>query len=210
MILCIAQFETDPLPANLLAAWSFPVGPFIGISLATVVYLRGLRAAHKTRLIELPTWRAACFVAGIFSLWIALASPIDVLDDYLLAVHMIQHFILMSVAPPLIVLGAPTVPLLRGLPRSIIRILSRPVFQSGWLHAICQAVTHPVFAWLAVNIAYLGWHVPMLFELTFRSERIHDFEHLTFFLTSLAFWWVVLAPWPTRMRWQPWMLIHTC
>jgi putative membrane protein len=207
MILCIAYLEPDILPPNLMAAWTLPVGPFISLSLVTLVYLRGWRAARSTRQNELPTWRATCFVAGIVSLWIAVASPIDALDDYLLTAHMIQHFILMSVAPPLIVLGAPAVPLLRGLPRWIIRIFARPVFQSGWLRAFCKVAGHPVFAWLAMNVAYLGWHVPKLFELTFRSENIHNFEHLTFFFTSLAFWWVVLAPWPTRMPLQQWTLI---
>ncbi len=58
-----------------------------------------------------------------------------------------------------------------------------------------------------MNIAYLGWHVPAMFELTFKSERIHDFEHLCFFLTSVAFWWVVLAPWPSEARWPRWAMI---
>jgi putative membrane protein len=207
MLLHFAMLELDPLPQNLMAAWSFPVAPFIGLSILLVVYLHGWRAAFRTRSHELPPWRGACFVAGIISLWIAIASPIDALDDYLLAAHMMQHFILMSVAPPLIVLGAPTVPLLRGLPRWLIRALSRPVFRARWFHNLCRLITHPVFAWLAMNIAYLGWHVPALFELTFRSERIHNFEHLCFFLTSTAFWWVVIAPWPTRSRWQRWTII---
>ena len=206
-MLHIAMFDLDPLPQNLMAAWSFPVVPFIGLSLLLALYLRGWRAAFRTRNRELPPWRGACFVVGIISLWIAIASPIDALDDYLLAAHMMQHFILMSVAPPLIVLGAPTVPLLRGLPRWLIRALSRPVFRAPWFHKLCRLITHPAFAWLAMNIAYLGWHVPALFELTFRSEVIHNFEHLCFFLSSVAFWWVVILPWPTRPRWQRWTVI---
>jgi len=197
----------DALPQNLWAAWSFPVVPFIGIALTAALYLRGWLAAHRTRPHELPEWRLACFLSGLGFLWIALASPIDALDDYLLAAHMIQHFILMSIAPPLIVLGAPTVPLLRGLPRPVIRLLSRPLFRSGWFHRLGRLVTHPVFTWVAMNIVYLGWHVPAMFELTFQSERIHDFEHLCFFLTSMAFWWVVIAPWPTEQRWARWTVI---
>lgn len=146
-------------------------------------------------------------MSGLLSLWIALASPIEAMDDFLLTAHMIQHFILMSVAPPLIVLGAPMVPLLRGLPRGVIRFVLRPLFRTGWLHYAGRFVTHPVVAWLAMNIAYLGWHVPAAFELTFRSESIHDFEHLCFFLTSVAFWWVVLAPWPSRPRWPRWTVL---
>src|SRR6185437_4303133 len=204
----LAIFDADAaLPSNLWAAWSFPIVPFAGIALLLAVYLRGWFAARRTRTNELPAWRLACFLSGLAFLWIALASPIDALDDYLLAAHMIQHFILMSIAPPLIVLGAPTVPLLRGLPRSVIRLLSRPLFRSGWAHRLGRLLTHPVFAFVAMNTAYLGWHVPAMFELTFRSERIHDLEHLCFFLTSVAFWWVVIEPWPTASRWPRWTAI---
>ena len=58
-----------------------------------------------------------------------------------------------------------------------------------------------------MNISYLGWHAPAAFELTFHSEAIHNLEHLCFFSTSLAFWWVVLAPWPSKPRWPRWSVI---
>ena len=192
--------------SELLRDWSWPVLPLITLAVALVVYVRGWRAARMTRLRELPNWRVACFLAGVMSLWIALASPIDALDDYLLTAHMIQHFLLMSIAPPLIVLGAPLVPLLRGLPRGVIRWL-RPLFRARWVHSLARTIMHPVFAWIAMNTAYLGWHVPALFELTFRSELIHDFEHLCFFATSLLFWWAVLKPWPAFARWPQWAMI---
>jgi putative membrane protein len=192
---------------DLLRSWSLPPVPLITLSISLILYLRGWNVARVTRERELPVWRAICFVAGVVSLWMALASPIDALDDYLLAAHMIQHFILMSVAPPLIVLSAPVVPMLRGVPRVLIRSLLRPLFRSGWIRVMGRAVTHPVFAWMAMNVAYLGWHVPAAFELTFRNEWIHDFEHVCFFATSLAFWWVVLRPWPARARWPRWAMI---
>jgi putative membrane protein len=198
--------DTEPA-RHFLTAWSFPVVPFIGLAATLVLYLRGWAAARRTRPRELPPWRSASFVAGILSLWIAVASPIDALDDYLLAAHMIQHFLLMSIAPPLIVLGAPTVPLLRGLPRALIRFPAGPLLGARWFRALLSFLTHPVFAWLAMNIAYLAWHVPALFERTFQSQRIHDLEHACFFLTSIAFWWVVLAPWPAHPRWPRWTII---
>jgi cytochrome c oxidase assembly factor CtaG len=188
-------------------AWSFPPIPFCGIALGAVLYLRGFVAARRTRPHQLPTWRALCFLSGLATLWLALASPIDALDDYLLAAHMIQHFILMSVAPPLIVLGAPTVPILRGLPRSLVRAVVGPLLSNRAFHSTLRFLTHPMTAWLVMNTAYLGWHVPVMFELTFRSDRIHDFEHLCFFSTSLLFWWIVLAPWPARSRWPRWTII---
>lgn len=196
-----------PVLGDLLRAWSLPWLPLVSLSVTLVLYLRGWKMARVTRGPELPAWRAACFVAGLISLWVALASPIEALDDYLLAAHMMQHFILMSIAPPLIALGAPVVPILRGVPRVLIRRWLQPVFRAGWLRAVGHTITHPVFAWLAMNVAYLGWHVPAAFELTFRSEWIHDCEHGCFFATSLAFWWVVLAPWPARVRWRRWAII---
>ncbi len=202
----LAIFDLDSPPANFWTAWSFPLLPFLVLTTMLVLYVAGWRAAHRTRPRQLPPWRAVCFVAGIVSLWIAIASPIDALDDYLLAAHMIQHFILMSIAPPLIVLGAPMVPLLRGIPKAL-RPPLRLLFRARWLHRVVRFFLHPVSAWLLMNIAYLGWHVPAAFELTFRSEAIHQLEHACFFLTSIAFWWVVLAPWPSRRAWPRWTVI---
>jgi len=207
----LALFDTDAevhsIDDAVVHGWSLPLVPFIGLTLALVIYWRGWLKAHKTRPLELPLWRAGAFTAGCLALWIALASPIDALDDVLLTAHMAQHFILMSVAPPLIVLGAPAVPMLRGLPRWFVRGVVGPLLRVRWLHAVWRAVTHPGVIWLAMNVAYIGWHVPAMFELTFTSERIHDFEHLCFFWTSMAFWWVVLAPWPMTPRWPRWTVI---
>jgi cytochrome c oxidase assembly factor CtaG len=196
----------EEFPHGILAAWSWPLWPAVGIAIAGALYLRGWRALQRTRARELPRWRAVCFFGGLLALWIALASPIDALDDFLLSAHMLQHFILMSVAPPLLVLGAPLVPMLRGLPRWLIRGL-RPAFASRAVHKIAHALAHPTVAWLVMNIAYLGWHVPQAFELTLRSEGWHNTEHMCFLLTSIAFWWVIVEPWPSRRRWSRWMVI---
>lgn len=199
-------FEADEPPQNWLLAWSFPVVPAVLLAAALILYWRGWRIAQRTRAHELPSWRGLSFTAGITALWIAIASPIDAADDFLLAAHMLQHFILMSIAPPLIVLGAPVVPLLNGLPRTVIG-WCRPVFAARWIHRLAAFILHPVTAWLLMNIAYLGWHVPGMFEMTFRSEAIHQTEHACFFGTSLCFWWVVIAPWPARSVWPRWAAI---
>ena len=196
----------DEFPHGILAAWSWPLWPAVGLVVAGTLYLRGWHALQRTRERELPRWRAVCFFLGLLALWIALASPIDALDDFLLSAHMLQHFILMSMAPPLLVLGAPLVPMLRGLPRWMVRGL-RPLFASRAVHKTAHALAHPAVAWLLMNVAYLGWHVPQAFELTLRSEGWHNTEHMCFLLTSIAFWWVVVEPWPSRRRWSRWMVI---
>jgi putative membrane protein len=196
----------EEFPHGILAAWSFPVWPAIGLVVAGALYLRGWHALQRTRARDMPRWRAVSFFSGLVAIWIALASPIDALDDFLLSAHMLQHFILMSIAPPLLVLGAPLVPMLRGLPRWLIRAL-RPVFAARAVHGIAHVLAHPAFAWLVMNVAYLGWHVPQAFELTLRSDAWHNTEHMCFLFTSIVFWWVIVEPWPSRRRWSRWIVV---
>ena len=175
--------------------------------LTGVIYLRGFRLLQATRPEQFPAWRASLFCAGLVSLWLALASPLDAMGGLLLTAHMVQHFMLMSVAPPLLLLGYPLVPLLRGLPRPLVRDGLGPYFSMGWLHWLQTLLTAPVFGWLAMNVAYIGWHVPAAYELTLRSQSWHEVEHGCFFLTSLAFWWNVVQPWPSRPRTSRWMVL---
>jgi cytochrome c oxidase assembly factor CtaG len=148
-----------------------------------------------------------CFLGGIFSLFLATASPLDTLDEKLLSAHMGQHFLFMSVAPPLLLLGAPTIPLLRGSPRIVIRRVFGPIFRIHWLRHLWRFLTSLKPAWLAMNIAYIGWHIPGPYELAVRSENWHNIEHACFFFTSILFWWPVLRHWSGPRPKLNWMLL---
>jgi cytochrome c oxidase assembly factor CtaG len=191
----------------IAASWSVPLWASVSLLLTAIVYWRGWRAARLTRAAELPPWRAGCFFAGLATIWLAIASPLDVLGNWLLLAHMVQHLVLMSVAPPLLLLGSPTVPLLRGLPRRWVRDGLGPLFSSRTVHAIARFLMHPATGWIAMNVAYLGWHVPAAYELALRSPGWHEVEHACFFFTSLLFWWTVLQPWPSRARWSRWAVV---
>ena len=103
--------------------------------LIAFIYMRGWARIRRTRPAQFPAWRLAVFLGGIVALFVAVASPLDTFSESLLFMHMAQHFVLMSVAPPLIVLGAPVVPMLRGLPRIVIRRILRPLFVTRSLFA---------------------------------------------------------------------------
>jgi cytochrome c oxidase assembly factor CtaG len=165
--------------------------------LVAAIYTIGWLRARKTRPAELPPWRLAAFLSGIASVFIAISSPLDTFSESLLFMHMAQHFVLMSVAPPLLVLGAPVVPLLRGMPRFTIRIM-QPLFRSRTAHTLLRYSQRTLFAWLAMNIVYVGWHVPGAYEFALQSEAWHNVEHACFLFTSLLFWWPVIQPWPSR------------
>lgn len=197
----------------LFTTWDIPWPATVALLVASIVYVRGWRRIRRTRPEMFPPWRLGCFLAGMLAIFLAIASPLDAFADRLLCMHMVQHFFLMSVAPPLIIFSAPVVPMLRGLPRRLMRAVLRPLFSSGVPHAIGAFLTRPRFALLAWLVAFLGWHVPQAYEWALSSENIHNCEHACFFFTSLIFWWPVIAPWPFRQPQKAgadshrWMLI---
>jgi polyferredoxin len=120
---------------------------------------------------------------------------------------MAQHLILMSVAPPLILLGSPTVPLLRGVPKALTRDIVAPWSSSGWLNRVGSFLTNPVLGWISMNLVYVGWHIPAAYELTLRSSVWHEVEHGCFFFASLLFWWTIIQPWPSHAEFSRWMIV---
>ena len=67
------------------------------------------------------------FMGGIAALLVAVASPLEALDDMLLQVHMTQHLLLMLVAPSLMLAGAPAIAIVRGLPPRIAKAIVGPI-----------------------------------------------------------------------------------
>ena len=193
--------------ADLFTQWSVPWAVTLALGLTAIIYTRGWLRIRRTRAAQFPAWRLNCFLGGIVALFVAVASPLDTFSGSLLTAHMVQHFVLMSIAPPLIVFGAPVVPMLRGLPRWLIRVPLRPVFQSGVLPEIEALLTRPVVAWLLMNIAYIGWHIPVAYETALASENVHNLEHACFFFTNVVFWWPIIQPWPSRGNFTRWLLI---
>src|SRR5580700_4139312 len=198
---------SDGVSQAAWSSWAFPFWATAGLLATALLYLRGWREIRRTRPLIFPVWRAWCFLGGLLSMWMAIASPLDTLDGLYLVAHMTQHLILMSVAPPLLLLGAPAVPLLRALPRSVLRDGLGPFFRTPVLHRPFRVLTHPVFAFLAMNLAYLAWHVPPAYELALRSPGWHEVEHACFLVTSLLFWFPVIQPWPSVARGSRWTML---
>jgi putative membrane protein len=82
----------------------------------------------------------------------------------------------------------------------LIRRILRPLFASGLIGETGVFLTRPRVAWIAMNAAYVGWHIPKAYEFALASENWHNFEHACFFFTSVMFWWPVIAPWPWQQR----------
>jgi cytochrome c oxidase assembly factor CtaG len=193
----------------IFAAWSPPWPLTVAVALASVLYVRGWLAIRRTRPALFPWSRPALFLLGMAALWAALGSPLDGFADALLSAHMVQHLLLMSVVPPLVLLGLPTVPMLRGLPRWFVRTVLGPLFGSAPLLATERFLTTPVVAWLAMNLTFLLWHVPAAYDYALWNQPWHRLEHVCFLATSLMFWWPVIQPWPGRRHNLGWgMLLY--
>src|SRR5262245_33460226 len=129
----------------VLVSWSVPFWPTLALFFTAILYTRGWKSLRKLRSTVLPDWRLASFLAGLMSLWLAIASLLDSFANFLLTAHMIQHMLLMLLAAPLILMGSPQIPLLRGLPRSAARDALGPFLSWPLLTRLGRALTHPAF-----------------------------------------------------------------
>jgi putative membrane protein len=191
---------------SILREWSAPIGISVALCVTIMVYARGwfrVRAAFPNLI---PLWRLAAFAAGIISIWIAIGSPLAAFDEASLSVHMVQHLLLMAIAPPLILLGAPALPLLHGLPQKIARDVVGPLLRWNFAKSLGLLITNPAICWLAAAFALIAWHVPAIFELALRKNWLHELEHATFLTAGLLFWWPVVQPWPSVARWPRWSI----
>jgi cytochrome c oxidase assembly factor CtaG/ferredoxin len=195
------------VPQAVLASWSIPFWATLGLLFTAASYIRGWKRLRQLHSTLLPNWRLACFVAGLAVIWMAIASPLDVFGNFMLTAHMIQHMLIMFVAPPLILVGSPQNPLLLGLPRWAIRDALGPFLTWRPLKRFGRAVTHPAFCWFAAALALLGWHIPKAYDLALVSSSWHEVEHVCLFGTSLLFWYPVVQPWPATPRWPRWAIV---
>lgn len=192
---------------SVFAEWSLPPALTILIVLSACIYLRGWFAIRRTRAAQFTGLRLSSFLLGLAVLWIAIASPLDGFADVLLSAHMMQHLLLMSVVPPLLLFGLPVVPLLRGLPPWILRPVLAPLLRLSLLRRLGRWLISPLVAWLAMNITFLGWHLPAAYDFALQNEYWHDFEHICFLAGSLLFWWCIIRPWPTQHHGNTWGLL---
>jgi len=197
----------DSTFSAIIASWSFAPWLAASLSLSAAIYLRGWYRLRQRGARQFDFARLASFLAGLATIYIALMSPLDALAPLLMQAHMVQHLLLMFVAPPLLWLAAPELPMIAGLPGFIRRTYVVPLWQLPALRNFAAWLTRPVTAWiLAVGILWL-WHVPAMYEWTLRNRWIHDIEHVSFLLSSLLFWFPVLMPYPHRRPFSIWLLL---
>jgi cytochrome c oxidase assembly factor CtaG len=157
-----------------------------------------LRERGHARLA--PVWRLAAYLTGVGSVGIALVSPVAELAHVLFTAHMVQHQLLLMVAPVGLLLGNPLPyfawalsPRYRWIAQTALRQRSpirRGLDLLTWLPVAGGVYTANL--WL--------WHLPAAYEAALRSGLVHDLEHLAFFAAAMLFWWPIVNPAP-RSHW---------
>jgi len=200
--------------------WS--LDPFLlAIVLVGTVHARGLRrhlrAITRSGRPARP-WigQAALWWTGLTVLIAAVMSPIDYWSDSYLTAHVIQHILLAFVAPPLIVLGAPWVPLLRGLPRPVARAYGRILQRTRrqrtvstrstwrWAVVVREVASRPWTAVVAFNAVMIFWHLPGPFDLAEANPSVHIWlAHGAFFGLGVCLWLQVFGSYPFRPALAP-------
>jgi putative membrane protein len=190
------------MPAEFHAHGSFSAGLTSALLMLALVYARGWLRVRRAAQPPIPSSspaRAGLFILGLGALWLAVASPFGVIAHELLLMHMLQHVLIGAIAPPLIWLGAPVLPVLLGLPRWLAR-RTYAALAIGALGPLGRLLTHPFTAWLAAALTIIEWHVPAAFESAQQSQSWHWIQNASFFVTGLLFWWPVVQPWPADAR----------
>ena len=179
-----------------LLDWSFEPVPIVGSITAAYLYWRGRRSASVVLARE-ATWDQGdtAFVLGMGALLFALVSPIAAYDVSLQWDHMVQHVLLLLVAPPLILMADP----FRTAWAGYLAAQGRPVTIAGTRPARIMGALHsgPRSAGVIVllfSANLLIWHLPPIYNDTLRIASVHDIEHLTFLGFGLLFWDQVISP----------------
>jgi putative membrane protein len=183
------DWRDNPEDVTPDASWSFEPGVLLGVLALALLYGRAYSRARATDEPHRPgLGRATVFGLGLLAILAALISPIDSLSEQLMVMHMLQHILLLDIAPILLILG-------------LTKVLLRPVTRR--LHAIEQKagyLAHPAFA----VIAYAGlmwlWHIPALYDAALKNSPLHALEHICFAAAGGLYWWHLLSPIRGRMR----------
>jgi putative copper resistance protein D len=192
--------DEDPLPpvslAELVTRWQFAplVTGFVVVMAA--LYLWGvLRVRRRHPARPWPLWRTALFLGGLAVVVLATQSGIGSYDDVLFWDHMVQHLLLLMVAPPLLVLGEPATLLLHAS-RNPLHTWTKKVLRSR----VVTAVTWPPFGVALYVGVIVGTHLTSFMNVVLSHEAVHNAEHVLYLVAGCLYFLPLLGREPIRWR----------
>ena len=188
----------EPLPFDALVTvfgminWSFRVDIVLVLALAAGVYLRGWIRLRRQAEGAATLSGLALYLGGIAALLTALVSPVDRLAAERLSMHMVQHILLLMVAPLGILLANPFAAVVWGLPAGIRERFAGLFREGAPVRSALSGLTFMPVAWTLYVVNLWAWHHPALYQAALRHWWLHDLEHWLFFATAVLFWWPIV------------------
>ncbi len=149
------------------ASWNAEPGAIALILILGFLYVRRRRQVRaRDGARAAPTGRLWVFMGGLVLIAVALLSPVDSLGHQILAMHMVQHVILLDFVPILLILG-----LTKALMRPITKRL-QPIEHGPLGHPVVAVILYVGSMWI--------WHIPALYDLAASNDAVHVLEHICF------------------------------
>lgn len=186
--------------SEIAFSWSWEPPTLFSLGLLAFFYTRGLRLIQHKKIRVMVWWRPLSFYTGLVIILLTLISPLDTLGAHLFVFHMTQHMLLTHVGVPLLLLGAPVLPVLRGMPYGLRQTTIGPLSRFQPSRLLSHLITHPLISSALFIGAYWAWHLPAAYSLAVTSDFVHIAQHSTFLTTAVLFWWVVIDPVPMAGR----------
>ncbi len=183
----LTTFAIEPIPVFLL----------LWVATGYLICFRAVRKRAGARRFS--GWRAVSYLVGMALVLATVFGPLSAYDGTFLSIHMIQHFILITIAPPLILAGAPLTLFLITIGKKTRERAIYPITHSGPFHGI----THPLVGVALFLIVPAAWYVTPAFRLALDNEWLHWFGYALFLFAGIHYWWPVVGANPTR-----WVLPH--
>src|SRR5262249_4706467 len=152
-----------------------------------------VRRRHPAR--PWPWWRTGMFLAGLAVVVLATESGIGAYDEVLFWDHMIQHLLLIMIAPPLLVVGQPFTLLLHAS-RNPLHTWAKRAMRSRAV----SFLTWPPFGLVAYTVTVVGTHLTALTGLILRDPVLREAEHVLYLAVGYLFFLPLLGREP--IRWQ--------
>ncbi len=180
----------------VVTQWQFaPVVTGVVAVLAALYGWGVVRVARRHPARPWPGWRTMFFGAGLAVIVIATQSGIGVYDDLLFYDHMIQHLLLLMVAPPLLIAGQPLTLLLHAS-RNPVHTWAKRVLRSR----VARFLTWPVFGAALYALGVMAAHLTPIANLVEQNQTVHNAEHALFVLIGYLFFLPILGTEPIRWR----------
>ena len=182
--------------AELAGRWQFAPVVTGFVAVAAGLYLWGvLRVRRRHPARPWPPWRTALFLGGLGVVVIATESGIGSYDDVLFWDHMVQHLLLLMVAPPMLVLGQPATLLLHAS-RNPLHTWTKRFLRSR----VVSWLTWPPFT-VALYIAVIvGTHLTGFMNTVISNEAVHNAEHVLYLVAGYLYFLPLLGREPIRWR----------